>query len=112
MREATRDTEIAGVPIAKDTGLIVCIGSANRDERQFDEPATFRLDRGESEHIAFGLGKHYCVGSRLALLEAEVGMNALLDRLEDLRPQPDQDYGIIGFNFRGPDRLPIRFKAT
>ncbi len=112
MREATRDTEIAGVPIAKDTGLIVSIGSANRDERKFEEPARFRLDRGESEHIAFGLGKHYCAGSRLALLEAEVGMNALLDRLAQLEPQPGEDHGIVGFNFRGPDRLPVRFKAT
>ena len=63
----------------------------------------------DNDHIAFGFGKHYCAGSRLALLEAEVGLNALLDRLPDLSAQPGEEFDIIGVRFRGPDRLPITF---
>jgi cytochrome P450 len=111
MRETAEDTELGGVSIPKDTPVLVHIGSANRDERMFENPNVFDIDRDATEHVAFGLGKHYCAGSRLALLEAEVGLNALFDRLDNIRPQPGEDFGIIGFSFRGPDRLPVLFDA-
>jgi cytochrome P450 len=111
MREATADTELAGVTIPKDSGVLVHVGSANRDERVFTNPDVVDIDRQPNEHMAFGLGKHYCAGSRLALLEAETGLNALFDRVKDIRSAPGEDFGIIGFSFRGPDRLPIRFEA-
>lgn len=109
MREAGQDTEIGGIPIAKETGVLVHIGAANRDPAQFENPDTFDIDRLENDHIAFGLGKHYCAGSRLAFLEAETGINLILDRLGDLREEPGEDYGIEGFSFRGPNRLPVLF---
>ncbi len=111
IREASRDTEIAGVDVAKGTNILCHIGSANRDERRFEDPNRLDIDREDNEHIAFGFGKHYCAGSRLALLEGEVGLNVLLDRLNDLEAVPGEAFDIIGFSFRGPDRLPARFCA-
>ena len=112
IREAIEDTEIGGVAVGKGTTVLCNLASANRDERRFPNPDTLDIDREDKEHIAFGFGKHYCAGSRLALLEAEVGLNALLDRLPRLSAPPGEEFGIIGVRFRGPDRLPVVFDPT
>lgn len=112
MRETTLDTEIAGVAIAKGSAILCHIGAANRDERQFSDPDRFDIDRADNEHIGFGYGRHYCAGSHLAKLEAEVALNALLDRLQDLEPDLGRPSRIIGFSFRGPDSLPVTFRPA
>jgi len=112
-RETMRDTVLAGVPIAAGTDVIVGIGSANRDESRFAEADRFDIDRKGETHIAFGFGKHYCAGSRLALLEATVALDALLDRLPELHADPDSDPSrVVGIAFRGPDHLRVRFRAS
>lgn len=109
MRDAACDTEIAGVPIEKGTEVICHLGSANRDERQFSNPDTFDIDRPDCDPIPFGYGRHYCAGSHLAKMEAEIGVNALLDRLGNIRAVPGEEFSVIGFSFRGPDRIPVTF---
>jgi cytochrome P450 len=109
-REVLSPTEVGGVAIPAGAGIVLAIGSANRDERKFPEPDRFDIHRSPNEHVAFGFGKHYCAGSRLAYLEARVGLRALLDRLPGLRLDPGQDCGLVGFAFRGPDRLPVLFE--
>jgi cytochrome P450 len=109
MREATCDTTIGGVPIKKNTAVVCQLGSANRDERRFKNPDVFDIDRPDNDPIPFGYGRHYCAGSHLAKLEGEIGINALLDRLKDVKIQPGVDFGVIGFSFRGPDHLPVTF---
>jgi cytochrome P450 len=111
-RDATVDTEIAGVAIPKGAEILCHIGAANRDERQFRDPDVFDIDRVDNEHIGFGYGRHYCAGSHLAKLEAEVALNALLDRLYELKPDLTKPSRIIGFSFRGPDSLPVTFRAA
>jgi cytochrome P450 len=109
-REAKAELSLQGVVIPAGASLITCIGSANRDEREFPDPDRFDPSRVGAEHIAFGFGKHYCAGSRLAYLEAEIGLEALFDRLGTrLSLEPDPDCGIVGVAFRGPNRLPVRF---
>ena len=112
MRETAEDVEVGGVVVTKGTYVSCNIASANRDERRFPDPDRVDIDRADKEHVSFGFGKHYCAGSRLALLEAEVGLNALLDRLPGLSAQPGEDFAVIGVTFRGPDRLPVRFDPT
>ena len=101
---------VGGVPIEKGVAVNLHIGSANRDERQFDNPDEFQLHRNNKDHIAFGFGRHFCAGSHLAKLEAEIGINTLLDRLGDIQPCRGEASAIIGFSFRGPDRMPVTFK--
>ena len=109
-REVREDTVLSGTRIPAGTDIIVCIGSANRDETRFPDPDRFDIERQAETHIAFGFGKHYCAGSRLALLEASVGLNALLDRLPGVRFDPEATpASVVGFAFRSPDQLRVRF---
>jgi cytochrome P450 len=103
LREAGCDTSIAGVAIEKGTEIICHIGSANRDEQQFDHPDVFDIDRKDCDPIPFGYGRHYCAGSHLAKMEAEIGVSAILDRLGNIQPVPGEDFAVVGFSFRGPE---------
>lgn len=79
-RWAMEDTEVEGVAIPKGSWIGVCYGAANRDPKVFPEPDEFKLDRGLSRHVAFGMGTHYCLGSPLARMEASLMLNQMLDR--------------------------------
>jgi cytochrome P450 len=109
-REATRDVDLHGYRIPKGDLVAFSIGSANRDERQFADPDRFDLHRAnKSDHVSFGLGEHFCLGSHLARMEARIAVAAMLERLPDLRLDPSQECSIRGFAFRSPDRLPVLF---
>ena len=102
---------VGGVPIAKGQAVSVSIGSANRDETKYDDPDRFDIHRVGPPHLAFGGGAHYCLGAHLGRLETTVAMNAMLDRLADLRLEPgDKDPHVHGQAFRSPTTLPVRFK--
>lgn len=79
-RTATRDVEIRGRQIKAGEPIAMMFPSANRDEDIFDDPHTFRLDRGPNKHIAFGKGAHSCPAASLARLELAVGLRALLSK--------------------------------
>ena len=86
-----------------------CIGSANRDPAKFEAPDSFTVTRDNDDHLGFGFGRHFCAGSHLARLEAKTAVNALLDRLPNLRLDERQTSRIVGIAFRSPDRLAVRF---
>lgn len=113
-RIAKKDTEVAGCPIAAGTSVSMMVGAANRDEAHFDRADDWDLDRPtEPGHLAFGWGRHLCLGMHLARLELRVGVNAVLDRLPNLRFDPDAPPAEIrGHAFRGPVTLPVVFDAT
>jgi cytochrome P450 len=83
--EATLGEDVipAGAPV------VAWIGSANRDERHFERPAEFDVDRGQNRHLAFGHGVHFCLGAPLARLEARIALAALLSRLPGLTLAPE-----------------------
>jgi cytochrome P450 len=107
-RMATRDTEIAGVPVPRGGNVCVWLASANRDERYFADAATFDIHRSANPHRAFGRGIHYCLGSALARLETRIAVEELLRRLPDLHVATD---GEIVFHpsigMMGPVNLPV-----
>lgn len=109
-RVSAKDTEIAGCPVKAGSPISVLTGSANHDAHRFEDPTEWRLGRSVQHHVAFGTGPHQCLGMHLARLEMRVGLDTILDRLPNLRLDPDQPLPVIeGFAFRGPDRLPVLF---
>jgi len=83
IRTATRDTEISGVSIKKGQKVLMIYGSANRDAAEFENPDTFDLDRN-AQHVAFGIGNHFCMGANLARMELRVALTELLRRIPDM----------------------------
>ncbi len=75
--------------VPKGASLVCCTGSANHDESRYEDPERFDPDRDAKPHIAFGTGRHQCLGMHLARLELRVGVSAVLDRLPNLRLDPD-----------------------
>ncbi len=108
-RETTAPTTVAGVELPEGAQLLTALGSANRDERRFADPDRFDIHRKSDEHLAFGFGRHFCLGSHLARLEATTALNAIFDRLPNLRLDPTQESCIVGLAFRSPNRLPVLF---
>ena len=84
-RYAKEELSIAGVSIAPGEMVHAMLGSANRDERQFDRPDELDITRDPNRHLAFGQGIHYCVGAPLARMEGQIAINSLLRRFPDLR---------------------------
>ena len=84
-RRTTQDVEVGGVLIPEDTMVFVRYGAANRDDEAFDNANEFRLDRDDTNnHVAFGLGAHFCVGAALARQELVSGVGAWLERTTNI----------------------------
>jgi cytochrome P450 family 142 subfamily A polypeptide 1 len=81
-RTATRDTELRDQEIRAGQRLLMIYPSANRDEEAFAEPDRFDIGRNP-QHLAFGLGSHYCLGANLARMELRVALEEWLARLPD-----------------------------
>ncbi len=77
-RTATADVDLLGVPIAKGQKAIALLGAANRDPAVFADPDRFDPAREPNDHIAFGLGIHFCIGAPLARLELQISTRLLL----------------------------------
>ncbi len=90
-RTATKDIDFHGEKIRQGQKLVLLYPSANRDEDQFPDPFSFDIERSPNDHVAFGLGTHFCLGASLARLELHVLFDRVLDRLPDLRLlEPDE----------------------
>lgn len=108
-RQATRDVEIRGVPIPAGTNLSVLNASGNRDEDHYENPDVYDLDRRADDHLAFGFGRHHCLGYHLARMEIRIALDVILDRLPRLRLDPDAPTPqIFGLAFRAPKRVDVR----
>jgi cytochrome P450 len=111
MRTATADTEVGGHRIAKGDWLMLCYGSANRDEAVFPDADSFRIDRKPNRHLAFGYGGHLCLGQYLARMEMRILLEELLPRLASVELDGAPTMSAATF-VNGPLRLPIRYAMT
>ena len=100
---------VAGLPVAKDSTLIMLIGAANRDPARFPDPDRFDPARRDIKPLSFGAGAHFCLGNGLARLEAGVAFPRLLARFPALAAAPDrQPARRDRLVLRGYQELPIR----
>jgi cytochrome P450 len=109
-RWVTEDVDFFGTHLPKGSVLHICLGAANRDPDRWEDPDTFDPFRPAKPTLGFGGGPHVCLGQHLARAEMTVAISALLDRLPDLRLDPDAEPPrIIGFYERGATAIPVRF---
>jgi cytochrome P450 len=113
MRVAAADCELSGVAIPAGTNISVSVAAANRDPKRYPDPDRFDPARKNIAHLTFGGGPHLCLGMHLARMEAVVAINALLDRLPDLRLDPNAPPPhVTGMAFRSPAALPVEFACA
>ncbi len=107
-RTATQDTELRGVKIKEGQKVVMYYASANRDEDVFPDGDRFDVGRTPNEHLAFGVGQHFCLGTSLARLEIKLVFEELLRRLPDI--ELAGPVRRLRSNFiNGTKELPIRF---
>ncbi|MFI0241011.1 cytochrome P450 [Streptomyces sp. NPDC016845] len=119
MRQSAVDVEVSGGTIPAGATVTCLIGAANRDEDRYADPDRFDLFRTDltattafsaaADHLAFALGRHFCVGALLAKAEVEIGVNQLLDAMPDVRLADGFDPVEQGVFTRGPQSLPVQF---
>ncbi|WP_132747800.1 cytochrome P450 [Scopulibacillus darangshiensis] len=108
-RFAAEDTEVGGTTIKSGEQIYLLLGAANRDPMRFTDPDIFDITREPNPHLAFGTGNHFCLGSALARLEAQIAINTLLQQLPNLRLENDRLQWRRLFGFRSLEELPISF---
>ena len=79
-RMTTERVELGGVTMPAGTSVTLCIGAANRDDRQFGDPENLDIGRTPNRHLAFGTGAHQCAGMALARLEGTIAISRFLAR--------------------------------
>ena len=104
-RKTTQDVVIAGATIPAQSRVVLLLGSANRDERHFDDGDEFDLAREQKGHVGFGLGIHFCLGASLARLEARTALAALIPELPRLRAPVERLALIDSVLVRGRQRI-------
>ena len=110
MRTATCDTAVEGVEIKAGATIVINMGSANHDEKYWENAEAFDIFRPPRQHLAFAFGPHMCLGLHLARMETRVVVGRLLDRLPGMRIDPDAEPPYItGMTFRAPNALPVAF---
>ncbi len=109
-RFATEDVDFYGVHIPRGSVMHICLGAANRDPERWERPHEFDITRPPKPSMAFGGGPHICLGMHVARAEMSVGIGALLDRLPNLRLDPDAPAPKpVGMYERGVMDIPVLF---
>ncbi len=109
-RWVAEDTELHGVEMPKGSVLHLCLGAGNRDPERWERPDEYDPRRAPKPALGFGGGPHICLGMHVARAEMAVGIGALLDRLPNLRLDPDADPPeLVGFYERGVTEIPVVF---
>ncbi|ANH89823.1 cytochrome P450 [Streptomyces sp. NPDC057197] len=119
MRQSATEVRLSGGTVPPGATVTCLIGAANRDENRYRDPDRFDILRDDlttttafsaaADHLAFALGRHFCVGALLARAEVETGVNQLLDAMPDMRLADGFDPAEQGVFTRGPQSLPVRF---
>ena len=108
-RTCSRDTELAGVKILAGTPMLFGIHPANRDASMFPDPHRFDPDRpNHGQHLSFGYGEHFCLGSHLARRELETAVKVLFEHFPDIEIEPGREIVFSQCVLRGVRDLWVR----
>jgi cytochrome P450 len=110
-RVATENVDCAGTVIRRGQLVLAVLAAANRDPDHFQAPDRFDAFRHPNFHLAFGHGRHHCVGAELARLEARIAFRILFTELKTLELMPTELRHRENFNMRCYQSLPIRLSA-
>jgi cytochrome P450 len=106
-RVVKQDVEIGGVRLKAGDRVLIPLGAADRDPEHFDDPDEVDLTRDPNPHLAFGGGRHRCLGSHLARVELRVAFEELHARFPDYRLDPDEQPHRHLSQVKGVERLPL-----
>ncbi|MBJ18128.1 MAG: cytochrome P450 [bacterium] len=108
-RACSRDTVLGGVEIAAGSAMLFGVTAANHDAKIFEDPHRFDPSRpNKHQHLAFGYGEHFCLGSHLARRELERALKLLFERFPHMALVPGSRTEILGCVIRGPAELHVR----
>jgi cytochrome P450 family 142 subfamily A polypeptide 1 len=112
-RTLTRDTELQGEKLREGDRVLLLYAAGNRDERAFDDPNRFDVERTPNRHVAFGgYGVHHCLGASLARLELKILFEEVLTRMPDIRFASDEPLKRRPSNFiTGIEEMPVTYSA-
>ncbi|MDB5874440.1 MAG: cytochrome [Ramlibacter sp.] len=110
-RSATQDIELHGQTIRTGQSVLVMYGSANRDERKFDDPERFDIMRAPSRHLGMGHGTHFCLGAQLAKAISRIFLEEWFGRNRGFKVLADQVVRMHSPVFRGLSRMPVQVTA-
>ncbi|MDX1580734.1 MAG: cytochrome P450, partial [Alphaproteobacteria bacterium] len=100
---------IRGQKIGEGEKVVMYYGAANRDEDVFDNPDQFDIERkNASQHLAFGAGQHFCLGSRLGQMQIRVMFEEIIRRFPDMRAVGEPNRMLSNF-IAGIKHLPVEF---
>jgi cytochrome P450 len=106
-RYVARDVEYYGTTVPTGSAILLLVGSANRDERRYDDPDRFDIHRDNAQHLTFGYGLHYCLGAALARLEGRVALDEVLKRFPDWEIDHENTRLAPTSTVRGWDSMPV-----
>jgi cytochrome P450 len=110
-RQTLQDVTIDGVTCPAGAQLLFNVGSANHDETVFTNSEEFDIGRDKAElakHIAFGGGRHFCLGANLARLEAQIALKQLVERASSIEVDQESAVRMYSANVRGYASLPVK----
>jgi len=111
-RSVSQDMTMYDTPIPEGDVLLLLPGSANRDDRVFDDPDEYRIGREiGSKLVSFGSGAHFCLGAHLARMEARVALEELFTRISGYEVDESNSVRVHSSNVRGFAHLPITVEA-
>ena len=106
-RYVARDVEYYGTTVPAGSAMLLLVGSANRDERRYDDPDRFDIHRDLGQHLTFGYGLHFCLGAALARLEGRVALDEVLNRFPEWEVDYDNARLSSTSTVRGWESMPV-----
>tara|TARA_B100000700_G_scaffold203354_1_gene223596 strand:- start:473 stop:1684 length:1212 start_codon:yes stop_codon:yes gene_type:complete len=109
-RTMTTDLDLHGNTLKKGDSVLLLIGAANHDEREFGPTAgQFNIHRNPDRHLSFGYGAHFCLGAALARMEGRIAIEEIHRRIPDYEVNHDEKIRFHSSNVTGWTELPITF---